>query len=1281
MLLLGGAGRWGLEGEGEGDLDAGKLPELMAECEKASFLGCSAPASGISVNRESRIMKPFIVSWLGLGLIVCVAGLGCSGKSGEDPAPVECESGETDCSGRCADLTKDTGNCGECGLACPQGQTCQDGLCATQPVCAYGDVVCEGECANLEYDSKHCGQCGIECGLGQNCQNRFCAAAPVCAAPQVACGATCVDLTSSTSHCGKCGTRCTVGKTCEAGVCTASQSCAAGFSVCNGGCANYQTDNANCGLCQNACPSGTTCQAGTCAAAPSCAEGQTACGALCTDIDTDPSNCGQCNTACPSGSSCVAGACVTAGTCPEGQVSCSGRCVDLQTDLLHCGVCDHACTGETNCQGGLCQEKPSCGTGQTACGAECFNLNGDSNNCGSCGKVCPTGQNCQNGSCTDAPECEAGKTPCGSACIDTSADNNNCGGCGQPCSNGQTCVQGVCTSSTTTCGENETSCAGTCVTLASDNAHCGECNRVCGAGTSCQGGECVCATGVDCDGTCVDTNTDDANCGGCGEACPTGSTCAEGLCVCSEGRADCGGQCVDTDSDPAHCGQCDQACGEDLLCSAGECAEGCAEGLTECGASCVDTATHEEHCGGCDQACDAGLECTAGECACAEGETSCAGTCVDTQTDSAHCGDCDQACGGGAVCEGGECACPEGQLLCGSACYEGTECPDLGCVQSPGVVSNFEDQLLTLIDQPGENWTGEWEAFNDGAGTQTLTIEEVGTEECQQYALHTTGSGFSSYVGIGFTFRGTGEDPEPYDGSAWTGLRFRARLGDAATTPVRVNISTPWSEATDSGGSCTSGGTPDTECYNHVGRFLHEENELGTEWREYTFCFDRDLYPLFVPSNLTNEQRQQIAGNLLKVQFQFNQAKNLPDQPDPNTTYEKHPASTAFDFWVDDVELVAEPCAEPEFASSSGTAHPFPQNGNLGSCAPATDAEIFTGAIVRLYEHWKEHLVVEEGGGKRVKMPEQNNMTASEAQGYGMIIAAVMGDKELFDGLWTYTEDKLEGTGLMQWRTDGSGSATDADEDIAFALLLGDMQWGGTTYSSTAGDMIAAMATHDVEDGTITPGSNWNDTDAYNPSYFAPSFYRVFDAAVGDNTWAGVIDAGYTTLENNQTQFQAGGLISDWCTVDGTAVNGQTAFNATVTGNFTEGPVYGYDAARVPWRLGLDACVNDDPDAKARLTALLSFFANEYEDGDKIDTLLAGWYAGHVASNAAESQVSFIGPVGVGAMAIAGRDNMRDRAFRSVLDIMENPEFNRTYYPATLGLITLLTMTGNFPHP
>jgi hypothetical protein len=141
-----------------------------------------------------------------------------------------------------------------------------------------------------------------------------------------------------------------------------------------------------------------------------------------------------------------------------------------------------------------------------------------------------------------------------------------------------------------------------------------------------------------------------------------------------------------------------------------------------------------------------------------------------------------------------------------------------------------------------------------------------------------------------------------------------------------------------------------------------------------------------------------------------------------------------------------------------------------------------------------------------------------------------------------------------------------------------------------------------------------------------------------------------------------------------------TDFGAQVTGGFTA-PVYGYDAARVPWRLAVDACVNGGT-ATNLVNNLTSFFSGKYSSGDLINLLVAGWYSGgNPASNAISNQVSFIGPVGVGAMVNSSRANMRDRAFRAALDILENPEYNRTYYPTTVGLMTLLVLSGNALNP
>jgi endo-1,4-beta-D-glucanase Y len=594
------------------------------------------------------------------------------------------------------------------------------------------------------------------------------------------------------------------------------------------------------------------------------------------------------------------------------------------------------------------------------------------------------------------------------------------------------------------------------------------------------------------------------------------------------------------------------------------------------------------------------------------------------------------------------------------------------CAVTAGTISNFENQSLDVATHNG--WTGAWEAFKGAGGTHTMAVEKWGTETCNQYALHTRGSGVTQYVGIGVNLTGTPTQPTVYNGSAWTGVRFKARLGGATTSAVRFNISTPWTEGSENpGGLCTG-----TGCYNHVGRFLHQENALTNDWKQFTFCFDRDLYPQFLPSNLSATQRRQVASNILKLQFVFNVAKNLSQSPPA-----EYAKTEPFDFWLDDIELVADSCdTRPQpFTSSSGTAKPFPQNGaagTVGSCTRATDANKFSHTIAEAYLRWKTNFVRAGNPGQRVLSPEQGDDTPSEAMGYGMLIAAAMGDKAMFDQFWTYVNSQLV-SGLMKWSRNGNGSATDADQDIAYALALGASQWGGD-YAARATTMINAISSRDLQAGNrIGPGSDWGSTPAFNASYVAPSYYPVFQALTGSSTWATIKSANYTNVSNCTQWFSGGTLPADWCNVSTSqAVPGEN-FGAAVL-SFPGVAVYAFDAARVPWRVALDACLFDSSTARSYLNTLVGFFTSRYTNGETIDRMLAGWRSDLTAHpNAQENQMSFIGPVGVAAMATT-HTATRERAFRAVLDIMENPEFNRTYYPTTVGLITLLQMSGNFPH-
>src|SRR5690606_23311965 len=230
------------------------------------------------------------------------------------------------------------------------------------------------------------------------------------------------------------------------------------------------------------------------------------------------------------------------------------------------------------------------------------------------------------------------------------------------------------------------------------------------------------------------------------------------------------------------------------------------------------------------------------------GQTSCGGVCVDTMTNAMNCGACGTACPTGSSCTAGACACPEGQEPCGAACVPAGTCSASACAKPNSLmISDFEGDPATAVVVKGDTgeFNGLWEAFNDETGTQNFAVETVTDAECGTQALHTSGSGFSSWgAGIGFSFKGTPEAPEVYDGSAWTGVRFKAKKGSGGLTPVRFNISIPKSEAIASGGTCDDS-VDGHDCYNHPGRFLERSYEIGPSWRTYHFCFDRDLYPQF----------------------------------------------------------------------------------------------------------------------------------------------------------------------------------------------------------------------------------------------------------------------------------------------------------------------------------------------------------------------------------------------------------------------------------------------------
>jgi endo-1,4-beta-D-glucanase Y len=825
-----------------------------------------------------------------------------------------------------------------------------------------------------------------------------------------------------------------------------------------------------------------------------------------------------------------------------------------------------------------------------------------------------------------------------------------------------------------------------------------------------------CATGqTACGPVCKNLMTDFSNCGTCGTVCGAGQSCSAGTCACTAGLTACGTACVNTVSDPANCGTCGTVCTAGTVCSQGACAAGCAAGETQCGQSCTNSMTDPTNCGFCGNMCGGGQSCVSGACTCPAGQTTCGGVCVDTLTTLQHCGGCNMMCAAGQTCSSGVCvggnaggagggAGASGAAgtagaggASGAAGTAGTAGgggtggtpPEgrNGCAIAPGMIADFEEGAGDPVLIAHEDRNGEWETFNDGSSTnQMMKVESSGgTAMCDNWALHVTGSNYGTWgAGFGFSLVGPKTAPVVYNATQkqFTAIRFKAKLGTGADpkSPVRFNISTPWTESIENpGGQCQPRAATTTkaatDCYQHAGRFLPVgagTGELTQTWKEFTYCFDRDLYPLSLPSNLTTEQRNNIASSMLKVQFQFNQGKDYSGGYPANAQYPIFAKGLPFDFWLDDIEFLSGECPNMATSTNNGSpTKPFPQNAAVGTCAPATNAAKFATPIIEAYQRWTRHFVQND----RIVAPEQQNAITSEAMGYGMMIAASMGDKAAFDKFHGYVKSQGgTGSGLMTWKNGGSGSASDGDIDIAFALLMAHAQWPSGGYKTAADSMAAAILSQDIVSNIIRGGSQFQSA-PFNPSYFSPAALRRFGSS-----FSAAVTANYNLVTANVSAGTAG-IPTDWANPSSGAPSGPGS--AQVTSEITDGEngAMGYDAARVPWRLAMDVCTGGN--AGSTLTSIVNYFAAKYDMGASIDLMKAGWYKkspGDPHPMAKDVQGSYIGPAGAGAMA-TGNAVMRDRAFRTMLDILENGDFNHTYFPSTVGLLTLLMMSGNFPIP
>jgi endoglucanase len=371
---------------------------------------------------------------------------------------------------------------------------------------------------------------------------------------------------------------------------------------------------------------------------------------------------------------------------------------------------------------------------------------------------------------------------------------------------------------------------------------------------------------------------------------------------------------------------------------------------------------------------------------------------------------------------------------------------------------------------------------------------------------------------------------------------------------------------------------------------------------------------------------------------------------------------------------------------------PFPQNQRLPGLVYPTSANHEDARLAFL--RFRDEIVTAEGarGFLRTRRPDTPdgvpNSTVSEGIAYGMMIAVAFDDQPLFDAFWQYALAFLNESGFMSWyiapdgsKALGSGGATDSDEDMAWALVMAHRQWGGRgslseTYLSHAQRQIDRLwqleVDHDRFEGMLLPGDEWRGQNVFNPSYFAPSEYRVFGEVSGNREgWQRVIDRGYEIVFASLDPTRGNdrnGLVPAWCDASGTPVE---AFPGAMTN-------YQTDSARLPFRLGQDFAYYRDARARRYLGQVSQFFAgigaNQVGDGYHLDGTP---YPDPRTPQPNPGSAVFVGCAAVGAQHDARYQRFVDEAY----DRVKTGKLlaRSRYYNHCWTVLSLLMLTGNLP--
>lgn len=392
---------------------------------------------------------------------------------------------------------------------------------------------------------------------------------------------------------------------------------------------------------------------------------------------------------------------------------------------------------------------------------------------------------------------------------------------------------------------------------------------------------------------------------------------------------------------------------------------------------------------------------------------------------------------------------------------------------------------------------------------------------------------------------------------------------------------------------------------------------------------------------------------------------------------------------------------------------PFPQHVGYtaGTIKPDHVSQArLDAASAAFYDEWKKKYLLDDCGADRIYVrvgdaagggTADETISVSEGHGYGMMITALMAGhdpdaRKYFDGLFRFFKDhpSASSPNLMAWnqvkgcanssRPGADGTATDGDLDIAHALILADRQWGSDgaiNYLQEARSVVAAIKKFEINPTTF--GVLLGDWAAPSqPQYhygtrtsdFVADHFRAYQALTQDGDWARVIDQLYAVVRTIQANDSPNtGLMPDFVVATDASARPAPA-------DYLEGAQdgeYGYNACRVPWRLGTDYLLHGDARALAALRKINAWI--QVKAGGDAGAVIDGYtLAGADSAGAFGFSMAFVAPLAVSAMSDGGNQAWLNSLWSKMADA---PLAGTGYYENTLKLLSMIVVSGNWWKP